>query len=140
MTARFSLVLENPEKTFSTSLLAFSLINRPSRVKNPLGPAEHRNRVIRGRNSPLRGNNPIRSEENGDIRPARNERWAEEVAMAVVLENLCKLLTYWIIIFFIRCVLRFYCFPIMNQSAKKWIMKNAALMLNFLKTINYNYK
>ena len=75
MTARFSLVLENPEKTFSTSLLAFSLINRPSRVKNPLCPAEQRNLGFGGRSSLLYGDNRSRSEEKcGDVRPARNER------------------------------------------------------------------
>lgn len=45
MTARLSLVLEKPEKTFSTSLLAFSFIKRPSLVKNPLWLAKHLNRV-----------------------------------------------------------------------------------------------
>lgn len=35
----------NPEKIFSTSLLAFSLINLPSLVKNPVCPAEHLNRL-----------------------------------------------------------------------------------------------
>lgn len=44
MTARLSLVLVKPEKSLSTSLLAFSLINRPSLVKKPVWPAEHLNR------------------------------------------------------------------------------------------------
>ena len=75
MTARFSLVLENPEKTFSTSLLAFSLIKRPSRVKKPLWLAEQRNLGFGGRNPPLYGDNRSRSEEKGgEVRPARNER------------------------------------------------------------------
>lgn len=45
MTARLLRVLENPEKIFSTSLLAFSFINRPNFVKNPVWPAEHLNRA-----------------------------------------------------------------------------------------------
>lgn len=44
MTARLSRVLENPEKSLSTSLLAFSLMRRPRRVKKPVEPAAHRNR------------------------------------------------------------------------------------------------
>lgn len=51
MTARFSLVFENPETIFSTSLFAFSLINRPSRVKKPVWLAEHLNPEPAGRES-----------------------------------------------------------------------------------------
>lgn len=49
MTARLSLVFENPENIFSTSLFAFSFINRPSRVKKPVWLAEHLNLESAGR-------------------------------------------------------------------------------------------
>lgn len=41
MTAKLFLVLENPEKSLSTSFFAFSLISLPSFWKNPVWPAEH---------------------------------------------------------------------------------------------------
>ncbi|KAI6707594.1 hypothetical protein NL676_010556 [Syzygium grande] len=43
MTARLSLVFEIPQNIYSASLFPFSYINRPSRVKKLVWPAEHRN-------------------------------------------------------------------------------------------------
>jgi len=45
MTESLLRVLEKPEKSFSTSLFAFSFSNRPSFENKPVSPAEHVNRV-----------------------------------------------------------------------------------------------
>lgn len=84
MTARFSRVFEKPENTFSTSLLAFSLIKRPSRVKNPVCPAEHLNREVPGRGLAERVLGRLKRRCGGDEAVEgleRSERLAEEAAI-----------------------------------------------------------
>jgi hypothetical protein len=51
-TERFSRVLEKPEKSLSTSLLAFSLMRRPRRVKKPACPAAAAMRRLAARRRP----------------------------------------------------------------------------------------
>ena len=101
MTARLSRVFEKPEKIFSTSLFAFSWIKRPSRVKNPVCPAEHLNRELAGRVwwkgvvERVLGRFKRRcGEEVVGEGLERSERWAGEAAIPIFL-LLCSNLWEW---------------------------------------------
>lgn len=121
MTARFWRVLEKPEKIFSTSLLAFSLIRRPSLVKNPVCPAEQRNRPApSGRSLAQSGSLELereggeRRDINGDTAeanitlvsrapsPSRKFGWDGEVSFIYCLFIYFILLLYYF--FFLRKV------------------------------------
>lgn len=119
MTARFWRVLEKPEKIFSTSLLAFSLIRRPSLVKNPVCPAEQRNRPApSGRSLTQSGSLELereggeRRDINGDTAeanitlvsrapsPSRKFGWGGDVSFIYLFIVYSFILFYYYIIFF----------------------------------------
>lgn len=74
MTARLSRVLEKPEKIFSTSLLVFSLMRRPSRVKNPVCPAWHVNCGAEGALGANRVRGRLKPKREGGVGEAKSER------------------------------------------------------------------
>ena len=85
MTARLSRVLEKPEKSFSTSLLVFSLMRRPSRVKNPVWPAWHVKRGAEGGLGANRVRGRLKAKREGGVGEAESERTkGEEEAISVL--------------------------------------------------------
>lgn len=82
MTARLSRVLEKPEKSFSTSLLVFSLMRRPSRVKNPVWPAWHVKRGAEGGLGANRVRGRLKAKREGGVGEAESERTKGEVIKA----------------------------------------------------------
>lgn len=91
MTARLSRVLEKPEKSVSTSLLVFSLMRRPSRVKNPVWPAWHVNRGTEVGLGDNRVRGTLKAKRDGGVGEAESDRrkWEGEAISVLPLLERC---------------------------------------------------